>query len=609
MRSGSTNDASMTVVAASDTAAGPGQAPASGQVPAPGQVPASGQAPARQSFDTKMAAAALGVALLVAAPIISILAIAVFPAENIWPHLIATVLPGYVGQTLMLMAGVGIITLCVGTGTAWLVTVYSFPGRRSLEWLLLVPLAMPTYIIAYAYVDVLEYSGVVQTALRAVFGWQNARSYWFPEIRSLGGAIWVMSLVLYPYVFLTARAAFVQQSAGLIEASRTMGHTLGETFWSVALPLARPAIAVGVILALMEAMNDVGAVEYFGVETLTAGVYATWLQKSNLGGAAQISAVMLVFVFTLIIIERQARRGRRSHQTSGRTRVVTRTLLTGSRAWAATAACVGPVIVGFVVPGLVLAGLSLGSFTLENTQLLAAQAVNSLTLAAIAASGAVVIGLFLSYANRISPTAPLRLAVRVASIGYAVPGTVLAIGILVPLAWVDNSLDAASRTIFGLPTGLLLTGTIFSISYAYVVRFMAISYGAIDAGLGRTSPNLHAAARSLGRSPFGALREVHLPLISPALATAALLVFVDSMKELPATLLLRPFNFDTLATHVYTFASLGQVEDVALGALVIVAVGIVPVIALNRTIGAQSGGVGQLPGFVGLGKNNGQTLI
>ncbi|MHA1546355.1 MAG: ABC transporter permease [Alphaproteobacteria bacterium] len=563
----------------------------------------SGPAPARQKITVKIAAAALVVALLVAAPILSILVIAAFPAENIWPHLFATVLPGYVSETLKLMAGVGVITLGLGTGTAWLVTLYAFPGRRYLEWLLLVPLAMPTYIIAYAYVDLLEYSGAAQTALRALFGWPDARAYWFPQIRSLGGAIWVMSLVLYPYVFLTARAAFVQQSSCLIEASRTMGHTLGATFWSVALPLARPAIAVGVILALMEAMNDVGAVEYFGVDTLTAGVYTTWLQKSNLGGAAQISAVMLVFVFALIAIERQARRGRRSHQTTGRVRAPSRTQLAGARAWGATAVCVAPVLVGFAVPAMVLAGLSLGSFTIDNTLLLASQAANSLTLAAIAASGAVAIGLFLSYANHISPTAPLRLAVRVASIGYAVPGTVLAIGILVPLAWLDNTIDSTSRLVFGLPTGLLLTGTIFSISYAYVVRFMAISYGAIDAGLGRTSPNLHSAARSLGRSPFGALREVHLPLISPALATAALLVFVDAMKELPATLLLRPFDFDTLATHVYTFASLGQVEDVALGALMIVAVGIVPVIALNHTISAQSGGVGQLPGIVGLGKN------
>ncbi|MFV2093544.1 MAG: ABC transporter permease, partial [Hyphomicrobiales bacterium] len=543
------------------------------------------------------------------APIISILVIAAFPQENIWPHLISTVLPGYVSETLKLMAGVGIITLVVGTGTAWLVTIYSFPGRRLLEWLLLVPLAMPTYIIAYAYVDLLEYSGPVQSGLRALFGWQTTRDYWFPEIRSLSGAIAVMSGVLYPYVYLTARAAFTQQSACLLEAARTMGHSLGATFRYVALPLARPAIAVGVILALMEAMNDVGAVEYFGVDTLTAGVYATWLQKSNLGGAAQISAVMLVFVFVLIGIERRARRGRRSHQTTSRFRTPVRTPLGGARAWAATAVCGAPVLLGFAVPGVVLAGLSVGSFTVQNTSLLAAQAVNSLTLAAIAATGAVVIGLFLSYANRISPTAPLRLAVRVASIGYAVPGTVLAIGILVPLAWLDNTVDAGMRQVFGLPTGLLLTGTIFSLSYAYVVRFMAISYGAIDAGLGRASPNMHAAARSLGRSPFGALREVHLPMITPALATAALLVFVDSMKELPATLLLRPFNFDTLATHVYTYASLGQVEDVALGALAIVVVGILPVLALNRTIAARSGGVGQLPGFVGLGKSRNQKLI
>ncbi|NND49483.1 MAG: iron ABC transporter permease [Rhizobiales bacterium] len=551
-------------------------------------------APRRSRGERRLIAGALAVSLLVASPVLAIVVIALSPTGDVWGHLVSTVLPGYAATTLQLMLGVGIVTFLIGTGAAWFVTMYAFPGRRVVDWLLMLPLAMPTYLIAYTYVDVLAYSGPVQSGLREAFGWQSARDYWFPEIRSVGGAIFVMAFVLYPYVYLTVRAAFVQQSLQLIEASRTLGHALGSSFVKVALPLARPAIVAGIILALMECLNDLGAVQYFGVNTLTAGVYTTWLHRNNLGGAAQIALVMLVFVFVLVLTERWARRGRRFIQATGHERPPERERLKGPWRWIALMLCLVPIILGFFIPAGVLVAFALRRIAEQDIGRFASEALNSLTLSVLAASVAVLIGLFLAHAARTSRVRPVRIASVAASIGYAVPGTVLAIGILVPLARFDNALDAFARQAFDFSTGLLLTGTMFSIVFAYVVRFMAVSYGAIDAGYARLSPHLPMAARSLGRTPFQALREVQLPLMKPAIVAAALLVFVDSMKELPATLLLRPFNFDTLATQVYTYASLALVEEAALPALAIVAVGIIPVLALNHTMALATAGVAQV---------------
>jgi iron(III) transport system permease protein len=550
--------------------------------------------PTRAPGERRLVAGALATALLVGCPVIAIFVLALFPSDNIWPHLVATVLPGYVATTLQLIAGVGAITFLLGAATAWTVTMYDFPGRRLFEVLLLVPLAMPTYIIAYSYVDLFAYYGPVQEMLREALGFTSARDYWFPEIRSLGGAIVVMAFVLYPYVYMTARASFHLQSLSLIEACRTLGRPMRAAFLSVALPLARPAIVIGVVLAMMECLNDLGAVQHFGVNTLTAGIYATWLQKNNLAGAAQIATVMLVFVFVLILLERWARRGRRFHQIGSRSHPPARIRLTGAAGWGAAALCAAPVIVGFVVPVAVLVRFALARAAGQDFVRFAEQAANSLILASLAAAAAVAIGLFLTHAARTSRVTPVRIATIAGSVGYAVPGAVLAIGILVPLARIDNAVDALARDLLGLSTGLLLTGTMASIVIAYVVRFMAVAYGAIDAGYGRLSPSLQMAARSLGRTPFQALREVQLPLMKPAIVAAALLVFVDSMKELPATLLLRPFDFDTLATQVYTFASLAMVEEAAFPALAIVAVGIVPVLALNRTLVLSAAGVAQV---------------
>jgi len=528
------------------------------------------------------------VSVLVAAPVLAIGVLAIFPSENIWPHLIATVLPGYITTTLMLMFGVGFLTFVIGTGTAWLVTTCRFPGRKFLKWALLIPLAMPTYIIAYAYVDLFEYSGIVQTALRTAFGWANARDYSFPEIRSLPGAIFIMSFVLYPYVYLTSRATFSRQSAGFLEVSRTLGRGPWSTFYSIALPLARPAIVVGISLAMMETLNDIGAVEFFGVNTLTVGIYVTWLGRNNLGGAAQIATIMLVFVFLLIWFERAARRHQHYHDSSSKQRSPRSVQLSGSRKWLVTLVCALPIIFGFVIPAIVLLNASLIYYedALDGKYL--QYVSNSLLLASTAAVTAVLVGGFLAYAHRLSRSRLVQFAIRFSSIGYAVPGAVLGIGILIPLARLDNFIDSLAREFLGFSTGLMMTGTIFALVFAYLVRFLAISYGAVEAGLTRVTPSLEMAARTLGRTATGTFIEIHLPLIRPAIGTAGLLVFVDVMKELPATLILRPFNFDTLATHVYTLASLELLEESALSALTIVVAGIIPVILLSKTLRIQS---------------------
>jgi iron(III) transport system permease protein len=530
---------------------------------------------------------AIIVSILVAAPVVAIGVLAIFPAENIWVHLASTVLPGYVTTTLLLMAGVGFSTFVIGTGTAWLVTTCRFPGRKVLQWALLIPLAMPTYIIAYTYVDMFEYSGVAQTALRTAFGWTSIKQYWFPEIRSLPGAIFVMSFVLYPYVYLTSRATFLRQSAGFLEVSRTLGRGPWGAFYSVALPMARPAIVVGVSLAMMETLNDIGAVEFFGVNTLTVGIYVTWLGRSNLGGAAQIAMIMLAFVFLLIWLERAARRHQHYHDNSSRQRQPHPVKLSGGRKWLVTFVCSLPIVFGFVIPGIVLVESSVVFYEDALDGRYWQYVTNSLLLSSSAAVTAVLVGCFLAYAHRLSRSRFVQFAIRFSSIGYAVPGAVLGIGILIPLARLDNFIDALAREFFGFSTGLIMTGTMFALIFAYLVRFLAVSYGAVEAGLTRVTPSLEMAARTLGRTATGTFMEIHLPLLRPAIGTAGLLVFVDVMKELPATLILRPFNFDTLATHVYTLASLELLEESALSALTIVAVGVIPVILLSKTLKIQ----------------------
>ncbi|WP_083567618.1 iron ABC transporter permease [Hyphomicrobium sp. CS1GBMeth3] len=521
-------------------------------------------------------------------PVIAVLYLAATASANDWPHLLAYVLPVTLRQTLLLMLGAGIMTLIAGTGTAWLVTMYRFPGRAVLDRLLVLPLAIPTYIAAYCYGDLLDFAGPVQTSLRSLFGW-TAADYWFPDIRSLGGAVFVMSAVLYPYVYLAARASFVQQSVCALEVARTLGRSSMGTFWSVALPLSRPALAAGAALVAMETLNDLGAVQHLGVETLSASIYTTWLQRANLGGASQIATVLLVLIMLLLIGERLARGGAKVHHTTGRYRAIPFQDIEGWRGYAAAGLCALPFVAGFVVPFIVLARFAVGhvSVALEGGFLQAAW--NSMYLATLASVVAVMLGVLLSYAPRVAKTQFTRAAAQFSGFGYALPGTVLALGVLIPLAAFDNGVDALARSYLGVSTGLILSGSVAAIVYAYVIRFLAVARGGIEAGLERISPNLDAAARALGETAGSALWRIHLPLLAPALGAAGLLVFVDALKELPTTLLLRPFNFETLATHVYAFAALEQIESGALGALTIVLAGLVPLLLLHRTIAGRAG--------------------
>ncbi len=528
--------------------------------------------------------ATLVVALVVAVPILGIPWLALFPRENIWPHLISTVLPGYVLTTLGLMLGVTFGVLTMGVTSAWLVTMCRFPGRRIFEWALLLPMAVPAYVIAYVYTDLLEYAGPVQNFVRYLFGWQSAADYWFPEIRSLGGAIAMMSLVLYPYVYLLSRAAFLEQSVELLDASRTLGCGPLAAFFRVSLPMARPSIATGVALALMETLNDVGTVDFFAVHTLTLGIYDVWLNMGNIGGAAQIAMVMLVFVIVLLTIERQSRRRHKHYQTSGRLKELPSHRLDGGRAYLAFVACLLPVAAGFVVPMGVLVSNSFRYFDESWTPEFLRYAFNSLALSSGAAVAAICIALLLAYGKRLVGGRLVASAVSFASVGYAVPGAVLAIGVIIPLAGFDNTLDAFMREHFGISTGLLFSGTVFAILFAYVVRFLAIALGSVDSSLAKITPAMDMAARTLGHGPIATFVKVHFPLIRGGVLIGVLVVFVDCMKELPATLILRPFNFDTLATYVYQFASDELIEQASLGALGIVVVGLIPVIVLSRLI-------------------------
>ncbi|MDJ0513261.1 MAG: iron ABC transporter permease, partial [Methyloceanibacter sp.] len=520
--------------------------------------------------------------------------VAMQSSGDTWPHLIENVLPDAVRRTLILMIGVAAIALIVGTGTAWLVTMYRFPGRNLFQWILLLPLAMPTYIIAFCYIELFDYSGEAQTALRGVFGWTSARDYWFPDIRTLTGAIFVMGAVLYPYVYITARASFIAQSVCVIEASRTLGRSASQTFWQIALPLARPALAAGTALALMEALNDIGAVEFFGVQTLTVAVYDTWLDRGSLAGAAQISCVMLLFVLAVLGLERALRSGKRFHHTTGKYRDLPEETLARWKGLLAMLACALPVLVGFVLPTYVLAGDAIVHLSSSLSEDFWRAAVHSLSLSLAAAILAVVFAVVLAYGRRQTQSKLVQLASFVPAVSYAVPGTVLAIGLLIPLASLDNTIDEAARSLFGVSTGLILSGSAFAIIAAYTIRFLAASLGSVEAGFAKITRNIDAAGRTLGASVTQMLWRVHLPLLRPALGAAALIVFVDSMKELPATLLLRPFNFDTLATQVFTLASLYRYEEAALSALTIVLVSLAPVLFLHGIIAKSR------PGAAGL---------
>ena len=516
-------------------------------------------------------------------PIIALVILSIQPTGDIWSHLLNTILPRATFTTMLLLTGVGAMTAIIGIGTAWLVTMCRFPGRSVFDWALLVPLAVPTYIVAYAYVDIMDFTGPVQSLIRSLFGYESASEYWFPEIRTLGGAVFVMSLVLYPYVYLTARANFMLQSTCTLDVSRTLGADPVRLFLRVGLPLARPSITVGISLVLMECLNDIGAVEFFGVRTLTFSIYDTWLNRSSLAGAAQLSCTILLFVFLLLWLERYARRNQRYAMTSSHYRPLPCFLLNRRKSVLAIIACTLPIFLGFVMPALLLLDFASRRIATVTEPAYLSAIGNSLVLSLPAAALTVIFGLVLSYSLRLWHSPVLGTMVHIASIGYAVPGTVLAIGILYPLATFDNLLDGFTRQYLGFAVGLLLTGSGVALIYAYSSRFLAISVGQLESGFGKVSTNLDMASRTLGKGNWQILLQIHIPLLRPVLLSAFLLVFVDCMKELPATILLRPFNFETLATTVYAFASRESFEDSAISALTIVLVGLLPVILLART--------------------------
>ncbi len=525
--------------------------------------------------------AALAAALAVAAPLLAVLAGAVAPAGPVWRQLAETVLAEFVTNSLALAAGTAALAIVIGTGTAWLVTMHAFPGRGLFEIALLLPLAMPAYLIGYVYTDMLDVTGPVQTALRTTFG-LGFGDYWFPTVRSLPGAILMFGLVLYPYVYLLCRAAFLEQSVCLTEVSRTLGCSRLAMIRRVALPLARPAIAGGAALAVMEALADFGTVEHFAVRTFTTGIYQAWFHMGDRTAAQQLAACLMGVVGTLLVLERLARGPRRFFNTSSKHQALVRQPLTGLAGAAAIAACAVPVLFGFAVPAARLIHLALVAG--DSPSLVLPFARHSVVLATLAALAAVTIAVVMAYGARLRHTALMRGAVTVASLGYAVPGSVIAVGVLVPFGLFDNAVDAWMRARFGISTGLLLSGTIAALVFAYVVRFLAVALSTVEAGLARVRPSIEDAARVLGRGPAGSLASVHVPLIRGSLLSAALLVFVDTMKELPATLIVRPFDFDTLAVRVYNLASDERLAQAATAALVIVAAGLIPVVILARAM-------------------------
>ncbi|MGH8580795.1 MAG: ABC transporter permease [Gammaproteobacteria bacterium] len=521
-------------------------------------------------------------AAFLALPLLTVLGFSLQPAGDVWRHLQQTVLAEYVRNSLLLALGVGAGTLVIGVCTAWLTSLCEFPGRRFMQWALLLPLAMPAYIIAYTYSGMLDFSGPVQSALREAFSWSSGE-YWFPQLRSLGGAIAMLSLVLYPYVYMLARAAFLEQSVCVLEVSRTLGRGPWRSFFTVALPLARPAVVVGASLVLMETLADYGTVKYFGLSTFTTGIFRTWFGHGDAAAAAQLSAVMMVFVFLLIVLERFSRRQAAYHHTSSRYKALPRYRLTGMRSALALAACLLPISLGFLVPAGQLLAWAAGTAAMLDAPFLDL-VLNSLMLAGIASSLTLIIALFLAYGRRANGSRLLNAALHVASLGYATPGTVIAVGVMVPFAWLDNTLDAWLRENFGISSGLLLSGTLASLLFAYVVRFVAIALHSVEAGLEKIRPTMDEAARSLGKRPWEVLCRVHVPVIWGTLLSAGLLVFVDVLKELPATLVLRPFNFNTLAVRAFELASDERLMDSASAAIAIVAAGILPVILLSRSI-------------------------
>ncbi len=544
---------------------------AAGTRPAPG--------PRRAAWHGLVPATGLAVAAVVSVPLVALARSLWIPPDPAWAGFLQLVLPRYVQNTVWLLAGVGAGTLVVGVAAAWLVTAYRFPGRRLCEAALLLPLAVPAYLLAYTYADLLQYAGPVQSALRAWLGW--TRGYPFPQIRSLPGAVFVLTFALYPYVYLLARAAFLEQSSTVWEVSRTLGCSPWGTFFRVALPAARPGIAAGLSLVGMEVLADFGTVKYFALDTFATGIYLVWFSFGSVVGASRLAVWLMGFVAAVVVLERWSRGRRRYHGTPASRRPARPQQLSGLRAGLAVCACLAPPLVGFGLPGAYLVWMArVGGDPLWGPAFVELSR-NTFGLAAVTAVAAVVVSALLAYGVRLSPGPVMQLAARAASLGYAVPGVVVAVGVLGPFGWLDNAVDAWLRRWWGISTGLLLSGTPFALVYAYLVRFLAVSLSAVEAGLTRIGPTLEGAARTLGHPPSSVLLRVHAPLMRSSVLSAGLLVFVDTLKELPATLALRPLGFDTLAVRLYQLASDERLVQASTAGLCIVAVGLLPVLLLD----------------------------
>ena len=525
----------------------------------------------------------VAVAGLFLVPVASVLFSLTQSGGGTWSHLAATVLPSYLFNTAVLVAGVGIGVPVIGAGTAWLVTMCRFPGRPIFEWALILPLAVPAYVMAYAYTDFLQPAGPVQSLLRELTGLAY-HDYWFPEVRSLGGAVAMLVLVLYPYAYLLSRAAFLDQSVCALDVSRTLGCGPWASFFRVALPLARPAIIAGTALALMETLADFGTVSFFGVPNFTTGIVRAWLAFGDRTTAGQLSSILLIFVFLVLLLETRSRGKARFHHATNRYQKLPGHRLTGTAAAAAFLACLLPLLLGFLLPAAVLLAMAIAAGDQQFGARYLELVSNSVTLAAVTALLAVGLATLMAYGRRLQGSAAVQAANRLAAMGYAIPGTIIAVGVLVPFAAFDNALDAWLRARFDLSSGLLLTGSIAALVFAYLVRFLAVSLNTVEAGLGKIRPSMDDAARALGARPLAMLARVHAPMMWPTLLTAGLMVFVDVMKELPATLVMRPFDFDTLAVQAHNFAADERLTEAATPALTIVAVGIPPVILLSRAI-------------------------
>lgn len=531
---------------------------------------------------------AILVAVLVALPMLGITASLFDWRGAMWRHLVDTQLADILSNTALLLLGVGIGTTAIGTTAAWVVTMHRFPLSRTLEWALLLPMVMPTYIIGYAYADLLAYAGPLQGLLRDITGWQKG-DYWFPDAGSATGVACLFTLVLYPYVYLAARAAFLAQSQPLLDASRILGHGPWRTFLNVGLPLARPAIAAGAALALLEALADFGTVQYYGVQTFTTVIYRTWFGMGDRDGAGQIAVILLAIAVMLVLIERHSRGRARYHVASNLRERAQPTALSTKWAALAVALCTLPIVLGFVLPTVRLIQLALHANMTLTGQAFLRETLHSLVLAAVAAIAITALGLFLAYAGRLVRRRSFNRLIEFAALGYALPGAVIAVGILLPLVAADRALDRAGQALFGVSIGLVLSGTAIALLLAYVVRFLAVGIANISPGLAAIDPAMDASARILGARPLEILRRIHLPNMRGPALTAALVAFVEVMKELPATLLIRPFNFDTLAVGVYRYASDERLAEAAVGAVAIVAVSLVPVILLSRAIAGRTG--------------------